>query len=145
MSLEENYNFALFEYDVVATVVTGTIFIESYLTSSLQNIAEFVGGVPVFGHQLESQLPHIAYEIKKQQPFFNTLAIEVEKQKENDNLSREWYQEKKREYIRQNGEYDEWVKLNKANCLEMVNPEDFFDERNTFPDDPDRIIFTKDL
>ena len=140
MSLNKETAFALFEYDVVATVATGTIFIEPFLISSLQNLAEFIGGVPVWGHQLASQLPHVAEEIRKQQPFFDTLANEIEKRKVNGDSPPEcleWYQATKKEYITQ---YGEFVKLNKVNCLEMVNPEDYFDERNTFPDDSDRII-----
>lgn len=129
--------FAFFEYDVVATVATGTIFIVPFLTSSLQNIAEFVSGVDIYGHQLPSQLPLIAEEIKKQQPFFEELDSEVQKRKQNNTLTKEWYDEKKKQYTSSNGEL---VKLKRMPYFEMVDPTDIYDERNTFPDDEDRII-----
>ena len=133
----DNIPFAFFEYDVVATVATGTIFINPLLMSSLQNVAEFVSGVPIYGHQLESQLPLIAEEIKSQHPYFDELDTEVKERKKDNTLTKDWYNNKKKQYVT---DYGEFVKLRRMSYFEMVDPSDVDDDRNTFPDDEDRII-----
>lgn len=134
---KETVDFAFFEYDVVATIATGKIFMDPLIMSSLQNLAEFVAGVPIYGHQLGSTLPIIAEEIKKQHPFFQKLDDEIQKRCQNNTLTKEWYDKKKNQYILEKGEF---IKLEVMPYFEMVNPADFYDERNTLPDDKDRII-----
>lgn len=129
--------FALFEYDVVATVATGKIFIEPLIMSSLQNVAEFVAGVPIWGHQLESQLPLIAEEIKRQHPYFEKLDAEIRIKTHDNTLTRAWYYEKKKQYVSENGEL---IRLERMPYFELVDPFDTSDERNSFPEDENRIM-----